>query len=149
MKQFLWIMFVKMLFACGSNTQDEANKLLEQANKQFESHQYDKALASIDSLRRVYPGAIDTRKKALALQQAIELKRTQEELAIVDSMLQAVNHDYNYQKQKVEKDKAALRATADELTMLTQTRIRRDSLQTQWEVLGAKIKYIRKKQKEQ
>ena len=64
-------------------------------------------------------------------------------------MLQAVNHDYNYQKQKVEKDKAALRATADELTMLTQTRIRRDSLQTQWEVLGAKIKYIRKKQKEQ
>ena len=44
MKQFLWIMLVTMLFACGSNTQDEANKLLEQANEQFKSHQYDKAL---------------------------------------------------------------------------------------------------------
>jgi len=148
MKYFLGFLLTVMLVACGSDTQNEANKLLNEANKMYEQHQYDKALAAIDSLRKLYPGAIDTRKKALALVQTIELKRSQEELALVDSMLQAVNHDYEYQKQKVEKDKQELRATADELTMLTRTRIRRDSLQTRWEALGAKIKYIRKKQKE-
>ena len=148
MKHFLWILLVLTLIACGSDTQNEANKLLNEANALYESHQYDQALSTIDSLRRVFPGAIDTRKKALALLQTIELKRSQEELALVDSLLQAVSHDYEYQKQKVEKDKQALRATADELTMLTRTRIRRDSLQTRWEALGAKIKYIRKKQKE-
>ena len=67
---------------------------------------------------------------------------------MTDSLLQAVNHDYAYQQEKVERDKAALRATPEELTMLTQTRMRRDSLRTQTEVLGAKIRYIHKKQKE-
>jgi hypothetical protein len=122
--------------------------MLEQANRQFEQQQYDRALITIDSLRKVYPGAIETRRRALRLQQDIELKRSQEELALVDSALQAVKHDYEYQKQKVEKDKAELRATAEELTMLTKTRVRRDSLQTRFDVLCGKIRYIHKKQKE-
>jgi len=148
MKHFLWILLAAVLIACSSNTQKEAEQLLELANDLFENKEYGKALTTIDSLRKVFPGAIDTRKKALKLFQNIELKRAQEELAVVDSMLQAVSHDYQYQKQKVDKDKEALRATEEELTMLTKTRLRRDSLQTRWEALGAKIKYIRKKQKE-
>jgi hypothetical protein len=44
--------------------------------------------------------------------------------------------------------KATLTATADELTLLTMTRMRRDSIRTLYETLGAKIRYIRKKQKE-
>ena len=48
----------------------------------------------------------------------------------------------------MERDKAALCATPEELTMLTRTRMKRDSLRTQTEVLGAKIRYIHKKQKE-
>ena len=141
-------MLVVMLVACGTSTQKEAEELLQNANELFEQHAYDKALTALDSLRKVYPGAIDTRKKALKLRQSIELKQSQEELAQVDSMLQAVNHDYRYQQQKVEKDKAELRATAEELTMLTRTRMRRDSLQTRFDVLCAKIRYIHKKQKE-
>jgi len=148
MKHFLWILLVVTLIACGNDTQKEAEQLLKQANSMLEQKQYDRALTSLDSLRRVYPNSVDIRRQALKLRQSIELKRSQEELAFVDSLLQAVSHDYEYQKQKVEKDKQELRATADELTMLTRTRIRRDSLQTRWEVLGAKIKYIRKKQKE-
>lgn len=148
MKHFLWILLVVTLMACGNDTQKEAEQLLKQANSMLEQKQYDRALTSLDSLRRVYPNSVDIRRQALKLRQSIELKRSQEELAFVDSLLQAVSHDYEYQKQKVEKDKQELRATADELTMLTRTRIRRDSLQTRWEVLGAKIKYIRKKQKE-
>lgn len=134
--------------ACRDNKQQQANLMLDRANQLFAEQKYDRALIVIDSLREVYPGAIDTRKRALRLQQDIELKRSQEELAVVDSALQAVKHDYEYQRQKVEKDKQQLRATADELTMLTKTRLRRDSLQTRFDVLCAKIRYIHKKQKE-
>ena len=84
----------------------------------------------------------------MKLYQDIELKKAQQELLITDSLLQAVNHDYTYQQEKVERDKAALCATPKELTMLTRTRMKRDSLRTQTEVLGAKIRYIHKKQKE-
>jgi hypothetical protein len=137
-----------LLSACRDSKQQAADSMLQRAGELFEHGQYDRALIVIDSLRQVYPGAIETRKKALTLQQNVELKRSQEELASVDSALQAVKHDYEYQRQKVEKDKQQLRATAQELTMLTRTRVRRDSLQTRFDALCAKIRYIHKKQKE-
>ena len=150
MRQLFFIFACALLFvSCGnSNKQNEADIVLQKATELFEQGQYTEALACIDSLRKVYPNAIDTRKKALHLQQEIELKQTQEELARTDSLLQLVTHDFNYQQTKVEKDKAALRATAEDLTMFTLTRMKRDSLQTQCEVLGAKIRYIRKKKRE-
>ena len=148
MKKMIWFLSAVVLMACSDTTQNAANQMLQQANRQFEEGHYDRALITIDSLRKVYPGAIETRKQALRLHQNIELKRSQEELALVDSALQAVKHDYEYQRQKVEKDKRELRATPEELTMLTKTRVRRDSLQTRFDVLCAKIRYIHKKQKE-
>ena len=123
--------------------------MLERADLLFEQQQYDRALIVIDSLRKSYPTAIDIRRQALTLQQNIELKRSQEELAVLDSTLQAVKQDYEQQKQRVEKSKAELQATAEELTLLTKTRVRLDSLQTRFDVLCAKIRYIHKKQKEQ
>ena len=143
------LMLAILLTACQDAKQQEAARMLERAGQLFDEQRYDRALIVIDSLRKTYPGAIETRKQALRLQQNIELKRSQEELSRVDSMLQAVKHDYEYQKQKVEKDKQELRATPEELTMLTKTRVRRDSLQTCFDVLCAKIRYIHKKQKEQ
>lgn len=141
------IVGVLLLMGCADNRQKEAEAMLGQANQLFEQKEYEQALATIDSLRKVYPSAIEMRRQALRLQQNIELKRSQEELALVDSALQAVKHDYEYQKQKVEKDKAELRATPEELTMLTKTRVKRDSLQTQFDLLCAKIRYIHKKMK--
>ena len=138
-----------LLLSCGENSaQKQAEEMLTKAGTCYEQGRYDEALTVIDSLRKIYPNAIDTRKKALRLYQDIELKKAQKELLMTDSLLQAVNHDYAYQQEKVDRDKAALRATPEELTMLTQTRMRRDSLRTQTEVLGAKIRYIHKKQKE-
>ena len=148
MKHLVWILLAAMLVACSDEKQKAAEQMLQKASLQFEQRQYDRALITIDSLRKVYPGAIETRKQALILQQNIELKRSQEELAIVDSLLQVVKSDYETVKLKVEKDKQELRATPEELTMLTKTRVRRDSLQTRFEVLCAKIRYIHKKQKE-
>ena len=142
-------MAVLLLVSCGENeSQKQAEAMLEKAGICYEQGQYNQALIVIDSLRKIYPNAIDTRKKALKLYQDIELKKAQQELLITDSLLQTVNHDYAYQQEKVERDKAALRATPEELTMLTLTRMKRDSLRTQAEMLGAKIRYIHKKQKE-
>ena len=110
MRQLFFIFACALLFvSCGnSSKQNEADIVLQKATELFEKGQYTEALACIDSLRKVYPNAIDTRKKALHLQQEIELKQTQEELARTDSLLQLVTHDFNYQQTKVEKDKAAL-----------------------------------------
>ena len=139
---------VLLMTACANDRQKEAEAWLKEADTQFEQGHYDEAKAAIDSIRKLYPNSIDTRTKALTLQQNIDLKVAQDELALTDSLLQLVQHDFDYQQTKVEKDKAALRATAEELTMLTKTRMKRDSLRTQCEVLGAKIRYIHKKQKE-
>ena len=150
MRRIIFILSSVILFtACGGNSkQKEAEDLLKQAGALFEQKKYDEARACIDSLRSAYPNAIDARKKALALYQEIELKRAQEELALTDSLLQQVQHEYDDMQAKVEKDKAELLATPEELTLLTKTRIKRDSLRTQCETLGAKIRYIRKKQEE-
>lgn len=137
-----------MLSACSDGQQKAAEQLLARADQLFEQQQYDRALIVIDSLRKTYPTAIDIRRQALRLQQDIELKRSQEELAVLDSTLQAVKRDYEKMKEKVDKDKDELQATAEELTALTKARVRRDSLQTRFDVLCAKIRYIHKKQKE-
>lgn len=148
-RNLLFIAIAILLTACSDNTaQKEADALLEEANQYFENGKYDEALSTIDSLRKVYPNALETRKKALTLYQNISLKQAQEDLAHTDSMMQAVNHDYQYQKVKVEKDKKELRATAEELTMLTRTKMKLDSLKVRFDMQCAKIKYIHKKQKE-
>ena len=121
---------------------------MEEAGQLFSDGDYDRALAKIDSLRKVFPNAIETRKKALTLYQSISLKQAQEDLAHTDSILQELTHDYNYQKAKVDKDREMLRATAEELQMLNETKVRLDSLKVRFDMQCAKIKYIHKKQKE-
>ena len=91
---------------------------------------------------------INRRKAELKQHQETELKRAQEELWLTDSLLQQANAELEALQKQVEADKSALKATAEELTLLTNTRIRRDSIRTQFEALGMKIRYIRKKQKE-
>ena len=137
-----------MTSCSGNDAQKAAEDMLEQAEKYFSEGRYDRAKIAIDSLRKVYPNAVETRKKALALFQSISLKEAQEDLAITDSALQAVTLDYKYIKDKVEKDKAELRATAEELEMLTKTKMKLDSLKVRFDMQCAKIKYIHKKQKE-
>jgi peptidoglycan hydrolase CwlO-like protein len=91
---------------------------------------------------------IEQRREALKHKQDSTLQAAQQELAIVDSTLEAVKAEYEQKKKEVEAHKAALKATEEELTALTLLRLHRDSLQVQWNVLGAKIKYIRQKQKD-
>ena len=82
------------------------------------------------------------------MHQKIELKAAQDELAKTDSLLQIANKELEALQKEVDNHKAALKATSEELTRLTRTRIWRDSIRTQFETLGAKIRYIHQKQEE-
>ena len=89
---------------------------------------------------------IEQRRAALKHKQDSTLLASQQELARVDSALEAAKAEYEQKKATVEEHKSQQKATAEELTELTLLRMKRDSLQVQWNTLGAKIKYIRKKQ---
>lgn len=91
---------------------------------------------------------IDARKAALKHKQDSTLLATQQELAWVDSTLEAVKKECAAKEALVNQHKAELKATGQELTELTLLRMRRDSLQVKWDMLGAKIKYILQKQKD-
>jgi len=144
----LIIAAVLLLAGCGSNEKEQAAQLLEEARMQYEQGNLDAARASIDSLRQRFPNIVEARKGLLKLHQEIELKAAQNELAATDSLLQIANQQLETLQKEVDQHKKALKATPEELTRLTTTRIWRDSIRTQFETLGAKIRYIRQKQKE-
>ena len=137
-----------LLISCGNNEKEQAEQLLQEARVHLEQGQLDEARADIDSLRKTFPNIVKARKEALKLHQEIELKAAQEEMTRTDSLLQLANKKLEALQKEVEEHKAALKATPEELTLLTRTRIWRDSIRTQFETLGAKIHYIRQKQKE-
>ena len=139
---------VLFLTGCGNNEKEQANQLIEAAKAHFEQGALDAARADIDSLRKQFPNVVEARKAALQLHQEIELKAAQNELAATDSLLQITNQELDALQNQVDQHKKALKATPEELTKLTTTRIKRDSIHTQFETLGAKIRYIRQKQKE-
>jgi hypothetical protein len=145
----LFLMAALSLAACTTdNTQQQAAQLLEEAQTQFEQKQYTAAMATIDTLRHRYPKAIDARRKALTLYQDAEIAQAQDELEETDSALQHASKTYDQLKAAAERAHANGTATASQLTEVTRTRMLRDSLQVQFDLQCAKIKYIRKKQKE-
>ena len=147
-KTIMIIAAVLFLTGCGNNEKEQANQLIEAAKAHFEQGALDAARADIDSLRKQFPNVVEARKAALQLHQEIELKAAQNELAATDSLLQITNQELDALQNQVDQHKKALKATPEELTKLTTTRIKRDSIHTQFETLGAKIRYIRQKQKE-
>ena len=92
---------------------------------------------------------INRRKAALIEHQQTELKKAQDELWLTDSLLQVTNKELEAMTQEVEAHKKALKATPEELTALTKLRVKRDSIRTQYETLGLKIRYIHKKMKKE
>ncbi len=152
MKKYVMAMMIAAatLASCGEDKVEQAaGELLDRAEAEYAAKEYDRALLTIDSMRHAYPGAIEARKRALKLHQDVSLSRAQDDLAVTDSALQAVKREYETLKQKVDSDRAALRATEEELHRLNLTRVRMDSLQVRFDVQCAKIKYIHKKQKEE
>ncbi len=91
---------------------------------------------------------IQTRKENLQHHQDSALQASQQEVQRLDEELQRANHQYEQMRRLAEQAHAAGTATYEQLSNVTKMRIHRDSLQTQFDVLCAKIKYIHKRQKE-
>lgn len=138
-----------VLAGCGENAvEKQARELLEQAKTEFNGGDYAKALATIDSLRKNCPEAIEARKQALRLYQEVELKRAQLTVEGVDTVLQRVEREYQDMKKTVDALREKSAATVEQLRAVNLMRVKRDSLQTVFDVECAKIKYIKKKMEE-
>lgn len=135
-----------ILTGCESNP--EAKQLLREIKADYEAGSYQRAIYSIDSLRNTYPDAMEERKEALKIFQEAFLKLAQQNLASVDSALQATIKQYDEIKPKVEAHRNACIATETEMQEFNELRARRDSLQGVFNLECAKIKYIHKRQKE-
>lgn len=149
-KELTTLLCAALLMAGCGKTDKEANALLDQARVALDEQRYGDVLATIDTLRNRYPDAIEARKEALALWQQAELLRTQKELAVTDSLLQAVGRAYDEarqrQQQADERDDVEAWKQHNRTANLLKARL--DSLQNRFDVACAKIKYIHKRQKE-
>lgn len=134
--------------SCGSDSTQKAQELLEKISSEYEGGKYEDALSDIDSLRKKFPEAIEQRKEALKLYQDAALKMAQGDLMRIDSALQVTKSGYEKLKAEVEAHKEAGLATAEELTRLTLTKMKVDSLQNKFDAYVSRVKFIHKKQAE-
>ena len=74
------------------------------------------------------------------------LAEAQQRLAIVDSLLEATRREHDAQHQWVMEHATQLSDQSEEVVRLNRLRAHRDSLEAEWQTLGAKIKYIRRLQ---
>jgi len=151
MKSYIYIIGV-MLLLCHTGCEDTEKvameSLMQEIRDDYAQKRYDECLVAIDTLRARYPKAVAERREALEIFQKASLEQAQQQLATVDSMLIAANARLQTMHKTVDAHKAAGVAVARELTDVTFQRMHRDSLQVQFDVLCAKIKYIHKRQKQ-
>ena len=144
----IYIALAATLAGCAEKQDRELQALVTEMRESYAEGRDSACLAAIDTLRAKFPKAIAERREALKLYQEASLRIAQKQLAYVDSALEAEKHIFQTMEKSVAAHKEAGIATAEELTALTRKRMLRDSLQTQFDVLCAKIKYIHKRQKQ-
>ena len=144
----IYIALAATLAGCAEKQDREQTALVTEMRESYAEGRDSACLAAIDTLRAKFPKAIAERKEALKLYQEASLRIAQKQLAYVDSALEAEKNIFQTMEKSVAAHKAKGIATAEELTALTRKRMLRDSLQTQFDVLCAKIKYIHKRQKQ-
>jgi len=106
------------------------------------------ALTACQSKHEQLQQQIEQRKEALKHHQDSALTAAQRTVQQLDEQLQQAKADYERMKREADAAHANGTATAEQLTATTQMRLHRDSLQAQFDAECAKIKYIRKRQKE-
>lgn len=78
---------IMVLLASCSEEEKKASDLLMRAEQSYSSANYNEAKMQIDSIRNLYPKVFDVRKKAIRLNQQVELKEQQLSLEYLDSMM--------------------------------------------------------------
>lgn len=147
-KYFLYLLIFTLAWGCTDKTKEGAAQLMEEIRSDYEAGNDSACLIAIDTLRSRYPKAIAERKEALEYFQKASLRLVQNDLERTDKLLEQEKARYTRMQSEVDAHKAALNATAEELTALTVQRMLRDSLQTRYDVLCQEIRFIHKRQKE-
>ena len=134
MKTFVSLLILlAALTACQPTDDEKAAPLLAKIERLNGQGRYQTALDSIRLLRKNFPQALETRKKALILWQEASLKMAQADIAKTDSALQQV-------LRSLETGKYGLR-TANRM------RAQRDSLHIRYDALCAMVRAIHRRQK--
>ena len=91
---------------------------------------------------------IADRREALEEHQQRSLEEAQRDLAVTDSLLEAVTQEHDDLYQWVMEHATELNDKSPEVLRVNELHARRDSLKERFNVLAETIKYIRKKQKD-
>ncbi len=75
------VLALTMLAACGTNEEEQAQQMLQQARVALRHRQYSEARDSILSLRQKHPTAINARRQGILLLDSIELQAATDSLA--------------------------------------------------------------------
>lgn len=127
------LLLILCLTACQQSEDDRAQGLVEQIDSLYATRHYQQALDSIESLRLKFPKAVEARRHALDIWQRASLDLARQDVGLTDSALQATSRQLS-----------AARTTYDR-NRLT---VRRDSLQTRYNLLCSEVRYILSKQRE-
>lgn len=87
MKQYSLLIFAIFLFFACTDDNKKARMYLERAKTYFENKEYNSAKLALDSIKIVYPKALEIQKESLQLFREIELDEQKRNLSYCDSML--------------------------------------------------------------
>lgn len=107
MKKAIAILLTSLIFvSCGEDVEKKAALKLQTAVEAFERNDFSEAKIQIDSIKILYPKAINARKEGIKLMQQVELKEQQHSLVYLDSMLTAKQEEFEVIKSRfvLEKD---------------------------------------------
>ncbi|PTL33106.1 hypothetical protein C7120_00260 [Prevotella sp. oral taxon 376] len=130
---FFALLLASLLVACRQSEDKRAQPLMQEIERLYEEGNYQTALDSIRKLRTDFPGAVESRRKALGLWQEASLKLAQQDIARTDSALQAVTVLYNQAKTLRERNFIG---------------IKKDSLQIRYDALCGTVRVIHRRQQE-
>ena len=89
MKRTCFIGCLAVLLAACSNYEEKAQPYLQRAQGLLQAGAYSEAKSQIDSIRTLYPKAVEARRAGIKLMQQIELKEQTRTLAYLDSAYRA------------------------------------------------------------
>lgn len=112
MKKLITLSLISLLFvSCGNEAEKKATLKLQQAQQAFESGNLDEAKLEIDSIKILYPRAINARKEGIKLMQQVELKELGGTLVYLDSLItekqaafEAIKHKFVLEKDTAYQD---------------------------------------------
>ena len=133
MRKLLLLAALACLTACQPSADEQAEPLMQRIDSLYQHNDYQGTLNAIRELRAEHPKATECRKRALKIWQEASVKMAHADIARTDSALQATGRQLGAARSIYERNMLSLR---------------RDSLQSRYDVLCAQVRYILMKQKE-